>query len=164
MSEKDEMVGVEPPAPKMDVLDELSLPRFVVIVEVDKKGLFLLEGRVDHVEHEGQRHERKNVDFMRFTVLIYIFEEVLLVRQFLVVLQVVQALSEYAIPYAALVFVAFARLLPPQIYERLLPALHLAPVFAGRQHSAHEIAVVPTAEVKSAALVGPIADLALRDG
>jgi len=78
---------------------------FVGVIEVYEECLILLKRRIYYIEDKGQGHKRKHVYFVVLAVFIDIFEEVLLVRQLLVVFEVVQTMLKNAVGYAALVFV-----------------------------------------------------------
>lgn len=107
----------------------------VGVEKVDEEGLFLLEGRFHKIEHKGQRHKAENVDLVGLAVFIQIFEQVLLVRQFIVMLEVVQTVPKDAVVYTALIVIVFVALLPPQIHEGLLAAVGIGPARAVGQDS-----------------------------
>ena len=43
---------------------------FIFIIEIHKKDLLLLEGRLYNVEDESKRNERKNIDFVVLAVFV----------------------------------------------------------------------------------------------
>ncbi len=100
---------------------------------------------------------------MVFAVLEDVLEEVLLVGEFLVVLEVVQAVLEDAVVDAVLVLVGLVRLLPLQVDEQLL-AVTLHPPLPRPQHPSHQLPVVPAPDVVLQPLLGVRGQLALGDG
>lgn len=99
----------------MDFLYRFIVLRFVVVEEVDEEGLFLFEVGFYQIEHEGEWYEAKNIDFVGLAILVQIVEQVLLIRQLMVVLKMVQTMPENAIINAGLISIALVGLLPSQV-------------------------------------------------
>jgi hypothetical protein len=121
------MVGIDASPPQMQFFRMCLNLRLVLVVEVDKENLLLLEVALNQIEHEGQWQKLKGIDFVMLAVLIDVFKEIFLVGELLVVFEVVEGLAKDAVIDAVLILVAFVGLLPAQVDEHLFAVLHLAP-------------------------------------
>ena len=102
---------------------------FMDIIEPLKEILFLFEGGFRKIEYKCHWYKIKGIDSIFLAIVIDIFEEILLVAQFGMILEVVQWLSEDAIVDAILVFEAFVGLLPAHVDEHLFWGLGLDPAW-----------------------------------
>lgn len=102
-----------------------------LMIKIEKLAFLSFEVVVEGVEDEGDWEEFEGVDFIEFTELKYIFEEVLFVRDLLVVFEMVENLPNWFFGGRIFVDVASIALLPLEREAKIFAVGDLLPLFAG---------------------------------
>lgn len=102
-----------------------------LMIKIEKLAFLSFEVVVEGVEDEGDWEEFEGVDFIEFTELKYIFEEVLFVGDLLVVFEMVENLSNWFFGCRIFVEVASIALLPLEREAKIFAVGDFLPLFAG---------------------------------
>jgi hypothetical protein len=119
----------------------------MIVVKCDKAKLVCLKISVERIEDKCDGYIIKGIQFIGFTILKHVSEEVLFIRQLSVILKMIENMLVHFFIGAIFIVISSIALLPLERKKSLFAVCHFLPIFACGHDLSDEVGVVPSSHI-----------------